>query len=45
MKCIECVNIEYIDINKKKKIKNCKVGLTTHNGLFHYCKGYNKMII
>ena len=40
MRCIDCDKLEYVDIGKKKKVRRCKVGLTTTHGWFHYCKNY-----
>lgn len=41
MRCMDCDNLEYVDIGKKKKVRKCKVGNTTIHGWFHYCKDFN----
>ncbi len=40
MRCTECKSIEYIDVGKKDKIKNCSIGLIATNKFLHYCGGF-----
>jgi hypothetical protein len=42
---MDCGNLEYIDIGKKKKIRRCKAGKTATYGYIHYCEEFKNISV